>query len=128
MYVGAYAERDAQLTLELWQELKKEIVHQDIQDIFEMETKLFPVLVDMRFLGVRVDVDKANIEKQLMVEEEKRLLGAVYAETKQEVQIWAARSIAKVFDKLGLPYDRTCLLYTSPSPRDGLLSRMPSSA
>ena len=24
-----------------------------------------------------------------------------------DVQIWAARSIAKVFDKLGLPYDRT---------------------
>ena len=23
---------------------------------------------------------------------------------------------------------KTCLLYTSPSPRDGLLSRMPSSA
>ena len=27
------------------------------------------------------------------------------------------------------PFDAyTCLLYTSPSPRDGLLSRMPSSA
>ena len=25
-------------------------------------------------------------------------------------------------------YMNTCLLYTSPSPRDGLLSRMPSSA
>ena len=25
-------------------------------------------------------------------------------------------------------YFKTCLLYTSPSPRDGLLSRMPSSA
>ena len=25
-------------------------------------------------------------------------------------------------------YINTCLLYTSPSPRDGLLSRMPSSA
>ena len=24
--------------------------------------------------------------------------------------------------------DKACLLYTSPSPRDGLLSRMPSSA
>ena len=107
MYVGAYAERDAQLTLELWQELKKEIVHQDIEDIFEMETKLFPVLVDMRFLGVRVDVDRAAIEKQKMVEEEKRLLGGVHSETGLEVQIWAARSIAKVFDKLGLPYDRT---------------------
>ena len=27
-----------------------------------------------------------------------------------------------------LAQDRRCLLYTSPSPRDGLLSRMPSSA
>ena len=27
-----------------------------------------------------------------------------------------------------LPSIQTCLLYTSPSPRDGLLSRMPSSA
>ena len=27
-----------------------------------------------------------------------------------------------------LAFDLTCLLYTSPSPRDGLLSRMPSSA
>ena len=26
------------------------------------------------------------------------------------------------------PLDLFCLLYTSPSPRDGLLSRMPSSA
>ena len=27
-----------------------------------------------------------------------------------------------------LKHLKTCLLYTSPSPRDGLLSRMPSSA
>ena len=27
-----------------------------------------------------------------------------------------------------MPQNRPCLLYTSPSPRDGLLSRMPSSA
>ena len=26
------------------------------------------------------------------------------------------------------PAPKACLLYTSPSPRDGLLSRMPSSA
>ena len=28
----------------------------------------------------------------------------------------------------GLSDDNTCLLYTSPSPRDATLSRMPSSA
>ena len=31
-------------------------------------------------------------------------------------------------DRFGTTQVETCLLYTSPSPRDGLLSRMPSSA
>ena len=30
--------------------------------------------------------------------------------------------------RVGMNIDKACLLYTSPSPRDGLLSRMPSSA
>ena len=107
MYVGAYAERDAQLTLELWQELKKEIIHQDIQSVFKMEMELFPCLVDMRFLGVRVNQEQAAKEKKTLVEQEKKMLGEVLTSTGIDVQIWAARSIAKVFDKLGLPYDRT---------------------
>ena len=107
MHVGAYAERDAQLTYELWQECKKEILYQDLQSIFDMETELFPALVDMRFLGVRVNQEQAAIEKRTLIEQEKKMLGEVLASTGIEVQIWAARSIAKVFEKLGLPYDRT---------------------
>ena len=34
--------------------------------------------------------------------------------------------IAEIFELLDIT--EVCLLYTSPSPRDGLLSRMPSSA
>ena len=34
----------------------------------------------------------------------------------------------QVVDAAGRSLDNPCLLYTSPSPRDGLLSRMPSSA
>ena len=107
MYVGAYAERDAQLTLELWQELKKEINLQDLTAIFDLETELFPVLVGMRFLGVRVNQEQAVIEKKTLVEHEQKLLTEVKNETGIEVQIWAARSIEKVFEKLKLPYDRT---------------------
>ena len=66
MYVGAYAQRDAELTLALWQELKKEIEHQDIEAIFKMETELFPCLVEMRFLGVRVNQEQAAIEKETL--------------------------------------------------------------
>ena len=39
------------------------------------------------------------------------------------IPLAAMKYIAKFLD---MPY--ICLLYTSPSPRDGLLSRMPSSA
>jgi len=107
MYVGSYAEKDAELTLELWQIFKKEIIHQDIESIFNLETDLFPCLVDMRFLGVRVDSDRAALLKQELETEEKKLLSSISKETTIEPQIWAARSIAKVFDKLSLPYERT---------------------
>ena len=38
------------------------------------------------------------------------------------------KNLEELSNKVLLPYAMTCLLYTSPSPRDGLLSRMPSSA
>ena len=107
MEVGSYAEKDAELTLELWQVFKKEIIHQDIESVFNLETDLFPCLVDMRFLGVRVDSDKASRLKQELETEEKKILSSISKETTLEPQIWAARSIAKVFDKLSLPYERT---------------------
>ena len=107
IYVGAYAEKDAEITLQLWQELKKEILHQDLNSIFELEIELFPCLVDMRFLGVRVDIEAAHQLKGKLLEEEKECLLSVKKETSIDVQIWAARSIAQVFEKLHLPFDRT---------------------
>jgi len=107
IYVGAYAEKDAEITFDLWQELKKEINHQDLEAIFKLETDLFPCLVDMRFLGVRVDIENAHKLKTKLVEEEKLCLQKVKKETQVDVQIWAARSIAQVFEKLDLPFDRT---------------------
>ena len=107
MYVGNYAERDAELTLNLWKAMQKEISDQDLGSIFELETDLFPCLVDMRFKGVRVDIQSAHKLKQELSIQEKQLLSEVKKETGIECQIWAARSIAKVFDKLKLFYDRT---------------------
>ena len=107
LHVGAYAEKDAELTLELWQMFKKEITDQDVESIFQLETDLFPCLVDMRFLGVRVDVQRAHELKQALVIKEENLLQQIKIETGIEVQLMAARSVAKVFDKLNLTYERT---------------------
>jgi DNA polymerase I-like protein with 3'-5' exonuclease and polymerase domains len=107
MEVGGYAEKDAELTLKLWHKLKKIIVEDNLQDIFNLETDLFPCLVDMRHLGVRVDIEKANQLKTALAVKEENLLQQVKIETGVDTQIWAAASIAKVFDKLKLPYTRT---------------------
>ena len=105
--VGAYAERDAEATFGLWQEMKKEITSQDTQSIFDLETDLFPCLVDMRFKGVRVDVEGAQKLKKTLIQEERDILTAIEKETNIRPQIWAARSIAEVFENLKIPFDRT---------------------
>ena len=107
MEVGAYAEKDAELTLLLWHHLKRIIIEDDLQDIFNLETDLFPCLVDMRHLGVRVDIEKADQLKKVMAIKEQNLLQQIKIETGIDTQIWAARSIAQVFEKLKLPYSRT---------------------
>ena len=43
-------------------------------------------------------------------------------------EIRAAFAISKEYDKRSKAITQTCLLYTSPSPRDRTRSRMPSSA
>ena len=107
MHVGAYAERDAEVTLGLWQEMKKEIINQDLEDIFSLESDLFPCLVDMRFKGVRVDIERAHQMKKEFKKAEKELLHKIKGETNIDTQIWAARSVAEVFDMLRLEYPRT---------------------
>jgi len=121
MYVGAYAEKDAELTLELFKVLSREIDKQNLNNIFDLETNLFPCLIDMKFKGVRVDVEAAQKLKRSMIKEEEALLLEVKKQTGVEPQIWAARSIAKVFDKLGLHYERT-LKSEAPSFTKNFLS------
>ena len=107
MYVGNYAEKDAQLTLELYTVLNKDIQLNKLNNIFELETDLFPCLIDMKFKGVRVDIEKAQQLKRQLVKQENELLLKIKQETGIEPQIWAAKNIAEIFDKRELKYERT---------------------
>ena len=107
MYVGSYAEQDAYLTLELFKRLSAEIQKKNLVEIFDLESQLFPCLIDMKFKGVRVDVERAHKLKKQLLQQEESILLQVKKETGIDVQIWAARSIAKVFDKLSLTYAKT---------------------
>ena len=106
-FVGEYAEKDAEITLKLWHALQHQISKQDLWDVFNLETELFPCLVDMKFKGVRVDVAKAMSVKNELIETEKNLLRDINKIAGFDVEIWAAASIAKAFDGQKIPYDRT---------------------
>ena len=107
MYVGAYAEKDAELALRLFNLLSETIKTEDLSEIFKLETDLFPCLIEMKIKGVRVDIEKAHQTKEKLLGQETALLQEIKKETQIDTQIWAARSIAKVFEKLKLPYERT---------------------
>ena len=105
--VGEYAEQDAVITLKLWAAMKHELSKQDLWDVFNLETNLFPCLVDMKFKGVRVDVAKAEETKKSLSITEKEMHRDIEKLAGFDVEIWAAASIAKAFDTVKLPYDRT---------------------
>ena len=106
-YVGFYAEQDAGLTLRLWQRFKAEIQQQSLNDVWEMEMELLPILHKMRATGIRVDEEKAVLLKKEFKQKESSLLSKIKKETSLGVDIWAARSVAKVFDRIGVDYPRT---------------------
>ncbi len=107
MYVGDYAEQDADLTLRLWHHLKVELVKQELSAIFDLETRLLPCLMEMTQKGVRVDLEKADSIKKNLIDREKEHLRKMKKETGIDVEIWTAVSVAKAFDKLGIKYNYT---------------------
>jgi len=106
-YVGEYAEQDAVLCLKLWDRLKPEITQQDLQTVFDLETDLIPILMKMRKKGVRVDLEKLKKAEKSFIKKENELLDFVFKETNLKCDIWAARSIATVFDQCKIDYPKT---------------------
>jgi len=104
LYVGDYAEQDAALTLKLWQYFKVEIAKEEVSSIFELETELLPVLIDMTKKGVRFDSDKCESLIKELKQEEQDLSLKIKELCGSSVDIWASSSIAKAFDKLKIKY------------------------
>ena len=123
-YVGLYAEQDASLTLRLWNFFQSLIIKEDIQDIVELELKVLKTIIPMRERGVRVDLDKAEVIQNDLLVKEQELLTEIKRQTGVDVEIWAAESVAKAFDALGLTYSKTERTQ-APSFTKGFLANHP---
>jgi len=107
MYVGDYAEQDAALTLKLWHHLKTLIRRDEVEAIFNLEIELLPVLIDLTYRGIRFDRPKCEQLIDVFKEKELEHVKAIKSLSGEKVDIWAAASIARAFDKLGLAYPKT---------------------
>ena len=108
--VKDYAEQDVNLTLKLWNIFEKKLnevlyintdtnENKTCKNIFDLETKLFPCLVDMKFKGVRIDTQKAEKLGKLLEKRRDNLLKIIKARTGVDVEIWASASIKKLLDQ-----------------------------
>ena len=107
--VKDYAEQDVKLTMKLWKIFEpklKETLFVDpdgekktLQKIFQLETDLFPCLVDMKFKGVRVDVEKAKQFSNELETKRDQIIKDIHKETGIKIEIWASASIKKLLNQ-----------------------------
>ena len=107
MHVGDYAEQDAALTLKLWHNLRPLLIKDEVGSIFELETEVLPVLVDITHKGI--NFNRAQCERHMaeMRRKETEILKYLKSQAGMQVDIWAAQSIAAAFDRLGIQYPKT---------------------
>ena len=106
-FVGEYAEADARLTLDLWNHFKNLLSQQDLWQIFNLETEVLPVCIDMTRKGILVDLESAENLKQTLLKTVKKIKGGIKKETGVDIELWSAASVAKVFDHHKISYSRT---------------------
>ena len=106
-FVGMYAEADADRPLRIFKKQWKRLKEQNLLEVFDIETRLIPILLSMRQQGVKIDVKKLHsIHKNMLVRLDKAKDNLLKA-AGQPVDYWAAESIGKLFDKLKLSYSMT---------------------
>lgn len=105
--VGPYAESDADLPLRLMDKLYPLLIKENLYNLFRMECDLIRFVLEMRWAGVRVDIDEAVRLKDILAIREKDFQKRLDDEVGQHVDINASASLAKAFDKLGVAYPRT---------------------
>lgn len=105
-YVGQYAEYDALSTLKIFHKQKTALAKEDLNQIFDLETRLIPVLFAMRMQGVKVDMDAAEQLSKSLDAQELTLRNQLFKEY-GKINDQSGMDLAKVCDRLKIIYPRT---------------------
>lgn len=105
--VGFYAESDTELPLRILPKQFERMDELGLLDVFHLECDLLPILVQMRLLGVSVDLDAAERARDHFLNAASELQSKVNSVAGCPINTGSAQEVAKVFDKLKINYPRT---------------------
>ena len=105
--VGPYAEEDAALPLEILKRQWPLLAEQKLLHVFDIETRLIPLLIAMRFAGVRVDLEAAERLYTTLAEKISVLQSQLNALAGMEVVTGSGPSMARAFEKAGIDFPHT---------------------
>ena len=106
-YVGPYAEFDALAPIKIFEEQSKIIAKDDLQKIFELESKILPILWQMRRIGIPIDVEAANVLSLDLKKREDAIRSSFFKERGYHIDEWSGPMLAKLFTSLGLHFPTT---------------------
>lgn len=105
--VGAYAEGDVDLPLRILPHQLKRLEDEDLLNVFDIETRLIPMLLAMRRRGVRVDIERAvKLRSELIVRRDE-LLGRLKRVAGPKAELMAADSLGPALEEAGIKVPRT---------------------
>lgn len=103
-YVGEYAEDDAYLAIQVLLHQLPLLDKEKLMDVWNLESKLLPVLFKMRARGIKVDLDRAEQLSKKMADEENVVLGRIWQQTGFKVDPWSSKSLAVFLNQMGLGF------------------------
>jgi DNA polymerase I-like protein with 3'-5' exonuclease and polymerase domains len=105
--VAPYAIGDVNHPLEIFKKQRPELERQGLWQVFDIESRLIPLLHKMRRRAVGVDLDRAEQMRDRLRAEQLECRAKMRHITGFDVEVWAASSLARAFDQLGLRYPLT---------------------
>jgi len=106
-HVGAYAEMDAVASLKIFLKQVPLLKRQDLWELFLLESRLIPLLLEMRFRGVRVNRKAAEKALTEIKTDRDRIVAEIKRKTGVAVSLWSSDSVGSVLDSVGVGYPLT---------------------
>lgn len=106
--IAPYAATDARRTYDLYMHLKPLILEQGLLAVHALESALIPMCVEMKRIGIRVNVDEAQrLSEEIKNKRMPELQSEIKRITGVDVEPWESETLERALKECGIECERT---------------------